>query len=204
MDPRQSAKEKICAAMIALLQKTEFRKISVKQIIAEANVNRSSFYYHFGNTIDVLDYIIKEFVRKYNFSPYPIPDVSSDYSMTDIFLLCWRSCTQYAYEHQDVVHILVQPEYRYQLFKEFENSARNLLLNAKISYKVLDGEEQVLNHDNLFDFLSYKNAAIQLCTLDYLVTHNFIDPPDKIAEVFSTAFNLTVTNQEDYNKAFLL
>ena len=45
---------KMNEALIALLEKKDFAYITVKEICAEAGVNRSTFYLHYENTADLL------------------------------------------------------------------------------------------------------------------------------------------------------
>lgn len=46
---------KMDEALIALLEKKDFEYISVKEICTAAGVNRSTFYLHYENTVDLLD-----------------------------------------------------------------------------------------------------------------------------------------------------
>ena len=46
---------KMDEALIALIEKKDFEYITVKEVCAEAGVNRSTFYLHYENTRDLLD-----------------------------------------------------------------------------------------------------------------------------------------------------
>lgn len=58
------------AAMLELMKKTEFEKITVKKICEKANVNRSTFYAHFIDIYDMIDKmemeLSKELLNKYS------------------------------------------------------------------------------------------------------------------------------------------
>ena len=52
-------KQLIKNALIGLCQKQSFRKISVQKITHEAKINRQTFYYHFKDIYDLLEWIYK-------------------------------------------------------------------------------------------------------------------------------------------------
>lgn len=52
-----SAKTALAQAMRRLLGVTSFSKISVSRLCAECNVNRKSFYYHFKDKYDLVNWI---------------------------------------------------------------------------------------------------------------------------------------------------
>ena len=49
------AKERMRNAFWALLEDREYRKITVTDIVHEAQVNRNSFYYHYGSLSELAD-----------------------------------------------------------------------------------------------------------------------------------------------------
>lgn len=61
---------KMEAAMLELMKKYEFNKITVKKICEKAQVNRSTFYAHFIDIFDMLDkmetHLRKELLSNYN------------------------------------------------------------------------------------------------------------------------------------------
>ena len=59
----QKTKRLLSKAMIALLQKRSFRKISVGDICGEAMVSRSAFYSHFADKYELLSYCMEESLR---------------------------------------------------------------------------------------------------------------------------------------------
>lgn len=197
MDSKKFAKDKICTSLLKLLKKVDFREISVKEIIAEADISRSSFYYHFGNTDDVLDYIIETFVKEYMASARYSIDAASPITthegMRETSLLSWKKNIQFAYTHQSVIYILTKPEYRLRLLKELELYYKNYFSSVRMKYKTLYSQEKPLRLGSLYDFLAYKCAAEQLCSLDYLVNRNFSDAPEEIASIFCEAFSLFFT-----------
>ena len=61
-------------ALLTLLEKKDFEYISIKEICNQANVNRSTFYLHYENMMDLLqetvEYMNKQFLSYYNKSHF--------------------------------------------------------------------------------------------------------------------------------------
>ncbi|MCQ2799647.1 MAG: TetR family transcriptional regulator C-terminal domain-containing protein [Bacilli bacterium] len=53
-------------ALISLLDKKSFEYITVKDICEVAKVNRSTFYLHYSNTVDVLDEVVERLNDSFN------------------------------------------------------------------------------------------------------------------------------------------
>ncbi|AIY83558.1 transcriptional regulator, TetR family [Clostridium baratii str. Sullivan] len=52
-------KHALANSLKTLMKKTELNKISVKNIVDECNLNRQTFYYHFEDVYDLIDWIYK-------------------------------------------------------------------------------------------------------------------------------------------------
>ena len=59
----QQGKEKLCAALVRLLESKRLKEITVKELVAEAGVNRSTYNYHFYSMEDVLDAVLTDFTH---------------------------------------------------------------------------------------------------------------------------------------------
>ena len=57
----QHGKEKLCRALLLLLETKKLKEITVKELVAVAGVNRSTYNYHFYAMEDVLDAAMAEF-----------------------------------------------------------------------------------------------------------------------------------------------
>lgn len=56
---------KFDGALLRLLERKDFRDISVSEICSEAGVNRSTFYSHYENTYDLLEEVRNNFMAKF-------------------------------------------------------------------------------------------------------------------------------------------
>ena len=59
----QAGKEKLCKAFLTLLENKSIKEISVKELVSEAGVNRSTYNYHFYSMEDVLEAVMVDFTR---------------------------------------------------------------------------------------------------------------------------------------------
>ena len=55
---RQSTKEAIAEAFEGLLEKRSIDKVTVKDIVTECGINRQTFYYHFQDIYDLLEWAL--------------------------------------------------------------------------------------------------------------------------------------------------
>ena len=82
---------KMDEAIIHLLEKKDFEYITVKEICAEAGVNRSTFYLHYENTADLLceagEYIIKLFESYFPKENKNFLDTIADCSKEELVLV---------------------------------------------------------------------------------------------------------------------
>ncbi len=60
--------KKIDDSFLSFLEKKDFEYITVKDVCARANVNRSTFYLHYENLIDLVEEIIE--TTKKDFKSY--------------------------------------------------------------------------------------------------------------------------------------
>ncbi len=68
---RQTTKEAIAEAFLKLLDKQTIDKITVKDIVAECGVNRQTFYYHFGDIYDLMEWTLASQLHRYE-EEYPV------------------------------------------------------------------------------------------------------------------------------------
>ena len=58
---KTGAKRKICQALLELADGKSAQDVTVSELIARAGINRSTFYYHFTGTHEVLEYMMDDF-----------------------------------------------------------------------------------------------------------------------------------------------
>lgn len=56
----RETKRRLSASLKKLMQRTDFNKISINDLVKDAGLNRNSFYYHFNNIFDLLKYTFED------------------------------------------------------------------------------------------------------------------------------------------------
>ncbi len=86
-----STAAKMDNALIALLEKKEFAYITVKEICESAGVNRSTFYLHYENTVDLLQeavrYILDRFLAYFPCDVQEAVKNLSDRTLNELFFM---------------------------------------------------------------------------------------------------------------------
>lgn len=87
VDPRiQRTRKLIMDAFMELSSKKEFKDITVKDITAEAMINRATFYYHFEDIYDLLEKVLSEVLLvNLNGNDYQNNDLNEE-ALVSIFL----------------------------------------------------------------------------------------------------------------------
>ena len=62
---RQTTKEAIAQTFLELLERRSIDKITVKDIVTECGINRQTFYYHFRDIYDLMEWSLAQDIEKY-------------------------------------------------------------------------------------------------------------------------------------------
>lgn len=73
----QHTKEMLCDALITLSVKKPFSKITVSEIVNLCNVNRKTFYYHFADVYDLLEWHLNNEIETAVSAFNPIYDLNA-------------------------------------------------------------------------------------------------------------------------------
>ena len=117
-------RERIIASFLKLIEKTDFNQITIAAITKEAEINRSTFYYHFTDKFQLMDKIQEEVLKTAIFPKLTLQKTVNTQtitmalqaiisSQTDLKLYC-----QKAYQ-----------EFKPKVDQEIKNNLREILLN---------------------------------------------------------------------------
>ena len=109
-------------SMLKLLTKKPIGRITVKELCEEAQINRGTFYLHYGEPNDVLMEIENEFIEENMqfFKPY-IKDPTRKDNLSELF-----SCLM---KNADLCSILMGPHGAPQFFERMQNMFREAILD---------------------------------------------------------------------------
>lgn len=90
---------KMDKALISLLEKKGFEYITIKEICEVAGVNRSTFYLHYENTVDLLNettkYILDSFLTYFSVDKQSITDKYANCELQDLVFITPEYLTPY-------------------------------------------------------------------------------------------------------------
>lgn len=115
----QSTKQMLCDALIELSAKKAFSKITVSEIVNLCNVNRKTFYYHFEDVYDLLEWHLNNEIKKAISTFDPVYDLNASISFA----------VDYMNQHPCLKKFVQDPLAREKITK---------LLNEVLSPKVLE------------------------------------------------------------------
>lgn len=151
------AKERMCNAFWALLEDREYRKITVTDIVHEAQVNRNSFYYHYGSLSELADDAILQEVENTSIAQL-VDETTDDHGIPsmddDAVREHWRkriSAAINSSEHRTRLNhmaLLAGPHSSPQLMDSLRDFTRMTLFTAL----KLDESDMTLRSDLYIDF----------------------------------------------------
>lgn len=90
----QITKKALAASLVKLLNETTLDKITVKDIVDDCGVNRNTFYYHFQDIYDLMDWIFVTEIQK----------IVDDEKICDNWQQCFLQIANYLLENDTQVY----------------------------------------------------------------------------------------------------
>lgn len=150
---KQSGKEKIVQAMITLMKSKHVDKITITDLVEEAGVNRSTYYYHFYEVSDVIKYMMNLFWEgalsgiRYE-KNFTIGNGDYDPHLRDMTIRIF----QYILEHRDMFLAIIKSSYK----DYFYNHMAELMVEQCFQYDFyyeLNGEKTKMTNTEKQYFL---------------------------------------------------
>ncbi|MDO4311675.1 MAG: TetR/AcrR family transcriptional regulator C-terminal domain-containing protein [Eubacteriales bacterium] len=96
---RKTTKQAISESLKTLLEKQTIDKITIKEIVAECGVNRQTFYYHFSDIYELLEWALEDTIQEYiTVNPVPKDDWQEQIYLFYRFLYSHRRIILHAYD----------------------------------------------------------------------------------------------------------
>ncbi len=123
----QNTKQMLIDALITLLEKKPFSKITVSELVNLCNINRKTFYYHFTDVYDLLEWHLNNEILNSisKFDPFNDLDATITYS---IYYMNQHSYLQNSIQdpiaRDKIVHILNKHIYpkAFEMIQELEHT----------------------------------------------------------------------------------
>ena len=170
-------KENIESHFIELLNRYPFQEITVKMLIAECKINRSTFYRNYEDKYQLLEEITEKLLRKYKKTIYPdIMKIKSD-KVEDFekFLL---PMVNYFYENESVLLALNKDDIPAGIFNRMYRIMSQMFLEEiTLSYNIRGEKATVAS------YFSNVIASNLLTTMRWWHLEHPELPKDKIMEI---------------------
>ncbi len=144
---QKDTKKIISEAFIAQLTRKPFDKITIKDIVEEAGVNRNTFYYYYSDVYDLLEEIFK---KKMMF-------ILDEHNNTGSYLKAFIQVAQTAYENKKVINNICSSR-SYDYFENYMFKACNHIIIDFV--KNLAGNMEVPDKDVEFIASFYECAFV--------------------------------------------
>lgn len=141
----QQSKKYITIALLQLMEKHPYEKITIKDITDHAGVARLTFYRNFTNKDDVL----KEYLQ--NMFTHYMEELDNESSLVDALTVCfsyWKSNGHFT-------ELLIKNEIEYILFEPFKEYVRVVLDHYQISYNLTDIQKEFITGGLFFSMIDW-------------------------------------------------
>ena len=172
-----SAEIKIRDALVTLLTKKPFHKITITDITKVAEINRSTYYYHYYEIEEVLDKIIQVSVE--DLIEIMLLSLESQHTFTidqDI-LPSTRAMFKHIDKHKKYYTALINSDVSNRFSQAFITSIYEF--NSKLSVTFEDNIEHIEINEDILNNL-YAHAAFG--QVKYWIDHNFEQSSDYMAK----------------------
>lgn len=175
----QNTKQLLCDALISLAAKKPFSKITVSEIVNLCNVNRKTFYYHFSDVYDLLEWHLNNEINAAISSFDPLYDLDATITYTFDYM------NRHSYLKKFIQDSLAKEKISHLLNKSLSPKLYDIIQNIETS------QEKSMESD-LKDFLvKYLTHITVLSILDAIENPNNYDI-EKMKRYISTLFDMSV------------
>lgn len=190
----KGASEKLCRAMLFLLQKEKLEDITVKQLVAEAGVSRSSYNYNYGSLTQVVDAVISDFTdgflevmdKVYRTSE---PDEWSEESL-------YTGMFNYVYENRDTLRVLKNAGFLETMEARMIRSLENYFGRWTYRYAAMDGTTGVLEDGMVYNLKNLENASRIVADFTFWMRNDYILPAEFMTNITDRARRIRLTGIE--------
>lgn len=167
-------------AVLGLLKKKHISGISVSELCAEAQINRTTFYRHYQTPYDILVEIEMDFVKECYRAPFAVRDTME--MRAELVRICGL-----LYDNQELVKLFIANNMDRDFISVFRSVADSCLGNRKIQYKGRLADADTMR------LMSTFFAAGGYSLIRQWLMEGIRKTPDEIADLIFGSFNRDIT-----------
>lgn len=188
-----NGKQRICDALMVLADNRPVTEIPISALVQKAGVSRSTFYYHFNSTEAVLDYMMRDFCRRYlDALIIPFGESSVKLGETRLNALEKDVCRYIAKSAPYVHFFLTEPNYRV-FYRIFSDCYREYCAKHRIIQTFPDGHTETLRHGVFYDYYMHTFCHQLFAYLECWAERNFSEKEEDFINIYNTLTSTVIT-----------
>ncbi len=192
-----SVVDKLCKALIKLLKKKNIEDISVKELISEAKVSRSSYNYHFYAMEDVLDEIFKRIEHDVWDNIYDKPFEPGDHQHHFVIKYVFKALEK----HKEEVRVLLEAGYKFRLYRMIVEKCIELGHRHKVVYIDENSRMRTLQNGQILDMYVAEFCYAMIPRIDYYLSYDFEMTPSEACKFFKEVNDIKLRIKEYFNSS---
>lgn len=176
---------KMDMALIELLEKKDFEYITIREICITANVNRSTFYLHYENTVDLLEECFENAISKL-YKCYEKINTVENYDKCNIEELCFITpkyltpYLQYIKENQKLFKTITKNQTLFNTRNEFHKLFKDIFNPILNRFNVPEKKQKYM-------VLFFLNGVYAI--INEWIKNNFKESIDDIINIIMICIN---------------
>ncbi len=190
-----SVVSRLCDAMYKLIQKKPFADISIKELILEAKVNRSSYNYHFSDPEEVVDALFADFVEKFGeqlSSNYP-----SDGNFTHRFVM--YSVLDFLKSQEQFIRVMHKAGFDGKTNAAFRTALINYLEGMKVMCQTEEGETYELQDGKVKDLRNRLHVQYILAYINFWISRDYSITSEEMESLLDAVDQSKIDSLRYYN-----
>lgn len=191
-----SARDRIVVAYFRLLLERGRDGVVLKQVCHLADINRTTFYYHFKGIGDLERQVVGEFmdgVFRAGLVSLERTRLQSDApaSKDELSRAGWLAITTFVYGHREQATAFIENGFQNMMLKAYTDAFRSsgMVPPVVADASLREGPDTQYLHTLLNAFVVTHSSYSALSAIDFIVHRGFRDSAEQIADVLHLSFS---------------
>lgn len=147
----KDTKDRLFQALISLMENKSYEEIKIKDILDLAGVSRRTFYRHFANKNELLNYYFEQIINRYLIE-------RKYFAETDNFEDMLAESMNFWYKERETLHILIKHQHFDLFFHQFNQRAKEVYMSITLPWFAYSGKIDKKNYAMSFIVGGYYNT----------------------------------------------
>ena len=147
----KDTKDRLFQDLISLMENKSYEEIKIKDILDLAGVSRRTFYRHFANKNELLNYYFEQIINRYLIE-------RKYFAETDNFEDMLAESMNFWYKERETLHILIKHQHFDLFFHQFNQRAKEVYMSITLPWFAYSGKIDKKNYAMSFIVGGYYNT----------------------------------------------